>query len=55
MKRQHFKCILSFIISLFVINSAQSQTLYNGVGHIPANYQVPWTEAGLLHDVRTIA
>lgn len=35
---------------IFALN-ANSQTLYNGVGHIPANYQVPWTEAGLLQDV----
>ncbi len=36
------------------MNNAQAQTLYNGVGHIPAGYQQTWTEAGLLDDMRTI-
>ncbi len=46
---------VSFVISFFLISIATySQTLYNGVGHIPANYQVNWNEAGLLHNMNSV-
>ncbi|MDZ7304878.1 MAG: glycosyl hydrolase family 28-related protein [candidate division KSB1 bacterium] len=32
----------------------QAQTLYNGVGHIPAAYQERWNRAGLLRDMSTV-
>ena len=41
-----------FIISLFLICSyVNSQSLYNGVGHIPASCQIEWTNAGLYNPI----
>ncbi|MBC6951766.1 right-handed parallel beta-helix repeat-containing protein, partial [candidate division KSB1 bacterium] len=34
--------------------SVQAQTLYNGVGHIPAAYQERWNRAGLLRDMSLV-
>ncbi len=34
--------------------SVQAQTLYNGVGHIPAAYQERWNRAGLLQDMSAV-
>lgn len=34
--------------------SIDAQTLYNGVGHIPAAYQERWNRAGLLQDMSTV-
>ena len=34
--------------------SAQAQTLYNGVGHIPGYYQEQWNRAGLVQDMSSV-
>jgi hypothetical protein len=44
----------SFIIFLFLTTNGFSQSLYNGVGHIPESCRIDWTEAGL-HDPITHA
>lgn len=45
----------SFLVVAFFATvigfAAQAQTLYNGVGHIPAAYQERWNRAGLLQDM----
>ncbi len=50
-------CRLLLVVAFFatVIGfSVQAQTLYNGVGHIPAAYQERWNRAGLLRDMSTV-
>jgi hypothetical protein len=50
-------CRLLLVVAFFatVIGfSVQAQTLYNGVGHIPAAYQERWNQAGLLRDMSTV-
>jgi len=48
----------SFLVVAFFATvigfAAQAQTLYNGVGHIPAAYQERWNRAGLLQDMSTV-
>ena len=39
--------IFSFSLIIISITEVQSQTLWNGVGHIPAYNQVTWNVAGL--------
>ena len=48
--------LILIVIFQFMLNSqpAHTQTLYNGVGHIPAAYQLRWNKAGLLTDVRNM-
>ncbi len=43
-------CNLSTLFIFVFSVIAYSQTLYNGVGHIPASHQVPWYNAGLLQE-----
>ena len=38
---------------LIFVPQAQTQTLYNGVGHIPLSHQETWNVAGLLQDMST--
>ncbi|MFQ6605946.1 MAG: hypothetical protein ACE5D8_10430 [Fidelibacterota bacterium] len=46
-----FHLIIMIIIQFMVNNqAANSQTLYNGIGHIPVAYQERWNQAGLLTD-----
>jgi len=42
------------IVVLFLQSNIYSQTLYNGIGHIPLAYQEIWTKAGLLQDMNTV-
>ena len=46
------------LIALFFAESidfsAQAQTLYNGVGHIPGYYQEQWNRAGLVQDMSSV-
>ena len=48
-------CIAIVMLGFFLIfvPQAQSQTLYNGVGHIPSSHQETWNAAGLLQDMST--
>jgi len=52
------KQIISITVLILVILFAQeftyTQTLYNGIGHIPSSYQETWTNAGLLSDAPAI-
>lgn len=44
-----------YIISYYIIFalSVNAQTLWNGTGHIPSDYQETWNVAGLLQDMST--
>lgn len=42
------KLFLSILISFIILVNLQSQSLWNGQGHIPQAYQLEWTTAGLL-------
>ena len=46
--------IFSFSLIIISITEVQSQTLWNGVGHIPAYNQVTWNVAGLLQDMSSV-
>ena len=48
MKNTKLLLFVLFIL-VFAVNN-QAQTLFNGIGHIPSNYQVPWHEAGLINE-----
>jgi len=50
MKNLHMSHIFS-ILSLCFTLTGFSQTLYNGVGHIPTDHQVKWTNAGLQNPI----
>jgi len=39
------------LFTLFVQVKIYGQTLYNGVGHIPAAYQETWNKAGLIYEM----
>ncbi|NIU00525.1 MAG: hypothetical protein GWN01_06175, partial [Nitrosopumilaceae archaeon] len=41
------------ILSLVLTLTGFSQSIYNGVGHIPASSQVDWTNAGLYNPIST--
>jgi len=53
MKTKHLSMIVTGFI-LVITAGVQSQTLYNGVGHIPASYQETWNVAGLLQDMSSV-
>lgn len=53
MKSRHLLLVVAFLATI-VGFSVQAQTLYNGVGHIPAAYQERWNRAGLLQDMSTV-
>jgi len=51
--------VKSFIATLFLfllmcVSQVNTQTLYNGVGHIPYAYKESWEVAGLLEDISTV-
>ncbi|MGH7597887.1 MAG: hypothetical protein ACREOI_16180 [bacterium] len=46
--------LLALFLGAFNGMPIQAQTLYNGVGHIPAAYQERWNRAGLLQDMSTV-
>jgi len=50
MKNLQTGCVF-LILSFFLTLSGFSQSLYNGVGHIPAANQVNWTNAGLYNPI----
>jgi len=52
-KKTFFIVLISIFMLLF--SASQAQTLYNGVGHIPTQYQETWNVAGLLKDMSTTA
>ena len=49
----HNIIIVIFILAFIFRPELQSQTLYNGVGHINSYYQQTWNVAGLLDDMST--
>lgn len=48
------KHIYIWIYVLLMAAIPGAQTLYNGVGHIPATHQLKWHNAGLLKDCNSI-
>ena len=53
MKANRLLLVMAFFASVLCF-SVQAQTLYNGVGHIPAAYQERWNRAGLLRDMSSV-
>jgi len=53
MKSYRFLLVVAFFATVIGF-AVQAQTLYNGVGHIPAAYQERWNRAGLLQDMSTV-
>lgn len=53
MKSLHL-LLVTACLCLVSNSSIHAQTLYNGVGHIPAAYQERWNRAGLLRDMSTV-
>lgn len=49
------KFFLSILITFTIFVNLQSQSLWNGQGHIPQVYQLEWTTAGLLANTPKIA
>ena len=54
MKSYHLLLLVKLFIAVFAALPIQAQTLYNGVGHIPASYQERWNRAGLLRDMSSV-
>jgi hypothetical protein len=48
-----FYVVMIFCFFLTFAPQGQTQTLYNGIGHIPEGYQETWNVAGLLQDMST--
>jgi hypothetical protein len=47
--------IITMILLILLAHvSAYTQTLYNGVGHIPIAYQETWNKAGLLRNMSSV-
>lgn len=46
-------CLVFLILSLVLALTGFSQSIYNGIGHIPASCQVEWTNAGLYNPIST--
>lgn len=52
MKRNIF-VVLTAGISLAIVVSTKAQILHNGIGYIPSQYRVDWSQAGLLPENRS--
>jgi hypothetical protein len=47
--------VFHLLVTIVVVASAEAQSIYNGVGHIPLSSQIDWTVAGPLADTPTEA
>lgn len=43
--------LMFFVLLLILMRNSITQTVYNGVGHIPVEDQVDWTNAGLIPEI----
>ena len=52
--KTHYFALVMLVFFLLFVHQAQTQTLYDDVGHIDTLYQETWNVAGLLQDMSSI-
>ena len=53
--KQEIKILILFLSLFIYLSDSITQTLHNGVGYIPEDYQVEWADAGLMGSTPTTA